>query len=98
MKNKKVKAKNLHGVQLLSSASVAGRVGEFSRKSTPYDIWSLSPPSSRQSGSSGDHHYPHVGAEELNSLSVLLPCKRKGGKLFLGACRIQDPSTFLMRT
>jgi hypothetical protein len=26
-----------------------------------------------------------VGAEELNGLSVLLPCKRKGGKLYLGA-------------
>jgi hypothetical protein len=26
-----------------------------------------------------------VGAEELNGLSVLLPCKRKGGKLHLGA-------------
>ena len=26
-----------------------------------------------------------VGAEELNGLSVLLPCKRKGGRLYLGA-------------
>lgn len=26
-----------------------------------------------------------VGAEELNSLSVLLPRKRKGGKLYVGA-------------
>jgi hypothetical protein len=26
-----------------------------------------------------------VGAEELNGLSVLLPRKRKGGKLYLGA-------------
>lgn len=75
-----VKAKNLQGIQVLSSASASGRVGELSRKSTAYDIWSLSPPSS----SSGDrHHQPHVGAEELNGLSVLLPRKRKGGKLFL---------------
>ena len=28
-----------------------------------------------------------VGAEELNGLSVLLPRKRKGGKLYLGAFR-----------
>ena len=28
-----------------------------------------------------------VGAEELNGLSVLLPRKRKGGKLYLGASR-----------
>ncbi|KAH8980788.1 hypothetical protein EDB92DRAFT_1899627 [Lactarius akahatsu] len=74
-----VKAKNLQGIQVLSSAGVSGRVGELSRKSTAYDIWSLSPPSS----SSGDRHQPHVGAEELNGLSVLLPRKQKGGKLFL---------------
>jgi hypothetical protein len=30
-------------------------------------------------------HVGHVGAEELNNLSVLLPCKRKGGQLYLGA-------------
>ncbi|KAH9041751.1 hypothetical protein EDB85DRAFT_1920237 [Lactarius pseudohatsudake] len=71
-----VKAKNLQGIQVLSSDSVSGRVGELSRKSTAYDIWSLSPPSSSS-------HQPHVGAEELNGLSVLLPRKRKGGKLFL---------------
>jgi hypothetical protein len=29
-----------------------------------------------------------VGAEELNGLSVLLPSKRKGGKLYLGALRV----------
>ncbi|KAH9030070.1 hypothetical protein EDB84DRAFT_1495108, partial [Lactarius hengduanensis] len=79
-----VKAKNLQGIQVLSSDSVSGRVGELSRKSTAYDIWSLSPPSS----SSGDRHQPHVGAEELNGLSVLLPRKRNGGKLFLGACAL----------
>ncbi|KAH9162272.1 hypothetical protein EDB89DRAFT_2026490 [Lactarius sanguifluus] len=39
---------------------------------------------SRKSTAGGDrHHQPHVGAEELNGLSVLLPRKRKGGKLFL---------------
>jgi hypothetical protein len=27
-----------------------------------------------------------VNAEELGSLSVLLPCKRKGGKHYLGTC------------
>lgn len=80
-----VKEKNLQGVQVLSSSSVVGRVGELSRKTTAYDIWSLSPPSSssRQSATIGDSHHPHVCAEELNGLSVLLPRKRKGGKLFL---------------
>jgi hypothetical protein len=29
-----------------------------------------------------------VGAEELNGLSVLLPSKRKGGKLYLSALRV----------
>ncbi|KAH9961661.1 hypothetical protein BGW80DRAFT_1357404, partial [Lactifluus volemus] len=29
-----------------------------------------------------------VGAEELGNLSVLLPCKRKGGKYYLGACSL----------
>ncbi|KAH8990053.1 hypothetical protein EDB86DRAFT_3104228 [Lactarius hatsudake] len=71
-----VKAKNLQGIQVLSSASASGRVGELSRKSTPYDIWSLSPSADRRP-------QPHVGAEELNGLSVLLPRKRKCGKLFL---------------
>ncbi|KAI9445754.1 hypothetical protein BJY52DRAFT_1314975, partial [Lactarius psammicola] len=83
-----VKAKNLHGVQVLSPPnSVAGRVGDLSRKTTTYDIWSRLPPSSHQSQSQsgGDRHHLHVGAEELNGLSVLLPCKRKGGKLFLAS-------------
>ncbi|KAI9436317.1 hypothetical protein H4582DRAFT_1816817 [Lactarius indigo] len=82
-----VKAKNLQGIQVLSSPSIVGRVGELSRKSTAYDIWSRFSPSSSSSssrgGGSGDRHQPHVGAEELNGLSVLLPRKRKGGKLFL---------------
>ncbi|KAH9056787.1 hypothetical protein EDB87DRAFT_1566059 [Lactarius vividus] len=81
-----VRAKNLQGIQILSSPSVVGCVGDLSRKSTAYDIWSLSPPSSSSSSSrpsSGERHQPHVGAEELNGLSVLLPRKRKGGKLFL---------------
>ena len=87
-KKKQVKAKNLHGVRVSSSFSVAGRVGELSRKTTAYDIWSLAPPSSRPSGSIGDSQQLHVCAEELNGISVLLPRKRKGGKLFLGACGI----------
>ncbi|KAN0141054.1 hypothetical protein V8E53_000810 [Lactarius tabidus] len=80
-----VKSKNLQGVQVLSSSSVGGRVGELSRKTAAYDIWSLSPPSSssRESVSIGDSYHPQVCAEELNGLSVLLPRKRKGGKLFL---------------
>lgn len=80
-----VRAKNLQGIQVLSSpSSIVGRVGELSRKSIAYDIWSLSA-SSSSSASIGDSHHPHVCAEELNGLSVLLPRKRKDGKLFLGA-------------
>ncbi|KAF8262759.1 hypothetical protein EI94DRAFT_1687806 [Lactarius quietus] len=75
-----VKAKNLHGIQVLASSNVTGRVGELSRKTTAYDIWSQSPSSSRPSDDSQRHH---VCAEELHGLSVLLPRKRKGGKLFL---------------
>jgi hypothetical protein len=77
-------------------------VGELSRKTTAYDIWSLSPPSSssHRSANIGDSHHPQVCAEELNGLSVLLPRKRKGGKLFLGTYGMQDPSAcvVLMRT
>ncbi|KAH9007532.1 hypothetical protein EDB84DRAFT_1572793 [Lactarius hengduanensis] len=40
-------------------------------------------PSSSSHPSSGDRHQPHVGTEELNGLSVLLPRKRKGRRLFL---------------
>jgi hypothetical protein len=29
-------------------------------------------------------HVADVGAEELNGLSILLPSKRKGGKLYIG--------------
>lgn len=75
---------------MLSSSSAVGRVGNLSRKTATYDIWSLSPPSSRQNGSTGEPQHS-VCAEELNGLSVLLPRKRKGGKLFLGACGMNYP-------
>lgn len=65
------------------------------RKGTAYDVWVLDPASSSSGGASasGDQDgfggmgssSVGVGAEELNGLSVLLPRKRKGGKLYLGA-------------
>ncbi|KAH9961674.1 hypothetical protein BGW80DRAFT_1255783 [Lactifluus volemus] len=70
--------------------------------SAAYDIYALEPPlpavndengnndrcESVQEGSTAATAHVGVGvsAEELGSLSVLLPCKRKGGKRHLGAC------------
>ncbi|KAH9961040.1 hypothetical protein BC827DRAFT_1267790 [Russula dissimulans] len=81
-----VKARNL---QRLEISSRVGLVGDLHRKSIAYDVWALEPIGG------GDHQGddelgkgagpPVVGvsAEELNGLSVMLPCKRKGGKLYL---------------
>ncbi|KAF8496848.1 hypothetical protein F5888DRAFT_1614298 [Russula emetica] len=66
-----MKAKNLRDLEI-NSSRVGGLVGDLMRKGTAYDVWSLDPdPAVSGVG---------VGAEELNGLSVLLPCKRKGGK------------------
>ncbi|KAI0296850.1 hypothetical protein BC826DRAFT_907982, partial [Russula brevipes] len=67
-----VKAKGLQGLEI---SSRIGLVGDLMRKSTAYDLWALEPRVTAV----------HVGvsAEELGSLSVLLPRKRKGGKLYL---------------
>ncbi|KAI0294280.1 hypothetical protein B0F90DRAFT_1757920 [Multifurca ochricompacta] len=81
----RVKAKNLHGVKILPKT---GLVGELSRKNTAYDTWAINPSHDHNASASAngdqsiDAEAP-VGAEELDSLSVLLPRKRKGGKLFL---------------
>jgi hypothetical protein len=90
-----IKAKNLRELEIGSSSRAReGLVGDLMRKGTAYDVWSLDPasPSSRPAGgdqegmiSSGD---VGVGAEELNGLSVLLPRKRKKGKLYLGTSRV----------
>jgi hypothetical protein len=78
-----------------------GLVGDLMRKNTGYDVWALEPAPASGSGSGNQDevaqplplpppppHAGHVCAEELNNLSVLLPCKRKGGKLYLGAYAI----------
>jgi len=90
-----VKAKNLHGLDV---AHRMGLVGDLIRKNAAFDMWALEPAvgeavQARASGSGIQSelggaegttaHVGHVGAEELNNLSVLLPCKRKGGKLYL---------------
>jgi hypothetical protein len=95
-----VKARNLRGVEISSSRK--GLVGDLLRKGTTYDLWTLDPAAVTVGGSGdrnddelGGSTSPlnaqlgvgvGVGAEELNGLSVLLPCKRKGGQLYLGAC------------
>ena len=91
-----MKAKSLHGLEV---SNRTGLVGDLVRKSAAYDVWALEPAVDRTqgSGSGGEDqgeakgtvaraHAGLVGAEELNNLSVLLPCKRRGGKLQLGAC------------
>ncbi|KAH9961159.1 hypothetical protein BGW80DRAFT_899607 [Lactifluus volemus] len=78
-----------------------GQVGDIHRKSTAYDIYALEPPPPLVDDESGNNNrregvqeggtaaMAHVGAgvsaEELGSLSVLLPCKRKGGKHYLAS-------------
>lgn len=86
-----MKARNLRGVEI-SSSRKEGLVGDLSRKGTAYDLWTLDPAAVGGSGDQNDGAIspldvqPGVGAEELNGLSVLLPCRRKGGQLYLGAC------------
>ncbi|KAH9961163.1 hypothetical protein BGW80DRAFT_1360319 [Lactifluus volemus] len=79
-------------------------VGDVHRKSTAYDTYTLEPPLpainhesenyNRRKGAQegGTAATAHVGvgvsAEELGNLSVLLPCKRKGGKHYLGTCSL----------
>ncbi|KAH9961156.1 hypothetical protein BGW80DRAFT_1255960 [Lactifluus volemus] len=77
-------------------------VGDIHRKRAAYDMYALEPPlppvddengnNDRREGvqEGGTAATAHVGvgvsAEELGNLSVLLPCKRKGGKHYPGAC------------
>ncbi|KAI9453737.1 hypothetical protein F5148DRAFT_1232209 [Russula earlei] len=90
-----VKARSLQRVEI--SSRMSGLVGDLHRKSTAYDLWALEPVvsggthASRDESESGDQDVPGgtaatlvaVGAEELRNLSVLLPCKRREGKLYL---------------
>ena len=103
-----VKAKNLRGLEINSSRT--GLVGDLLRKNTAYDLWTLDPAATNGGGAHGSGSVDqeevggatspsaatHVGvdAEELNHLSVLLPCKRKSGKLYLGASRGVNRSFF----
>jgi hypothetical protein len=100
-----VKAKSLNGLEVPSLRT--GLVGDFVRKNAAYDLWALEPPASvdgarggkggeiiggrTAEAEAGGGALVGVGAEELHNLSVLLPCKRKGGKLFLGACGDTHP-------
>ena len=83
------------------SSSRMGLVGDLllRKRSTAYDLWALEPTAAHASGNRGEDGRDELGggttataaahvdvcAEELSSLSVLLPCKRKGGKHYLGA-------------
>ncbi|KAI0255233.1 hypothetical protein BJV78DRAFT_1178490 [Lactifluus subvellereus] len=84
-----VKSKSLQGVNI---SSRLGLVGDLQRKSASYDLYALKP--TLDASGNGDHDHDNaeedaaaahvdVGAEELSSLSVLLPRKRKGGMLYL---------------
>jgi len=89
-----VKAKSLHGLDV---SRRVGLVGDFCRKGSTYDVWALEPaPGSAHASGSGSGsgsgavnqgelggQAGPVSAEELGGLSVLLPRKRKGGKLYL---------------
>lgn len=92
-----MKARNLRGLEI--NASRKGLVGDLLRKGTAYDLWALDPATVSRRGDDDDDDglglggaaslsdaQVGVGAEELNGLSVLLPCKRKGGQLYHGAC------------
>ena len=94
-----MKAKSLHGLDV---SHRTGLVGDLVRKSAVYDVWALEPAvgGARWSGSENQGevegtaagaHVGLVGVEELNNLSVLLPRKRKGGKLYLGAWTVARP-------
>ncbi len=94
-----MKPRNLRDLEI--DTSRVGLVGDLWRKSTAYDVWALDPATASGGGSgSGGGSWDQdelelelggvtssssVGAEELNGLSILLPSKRKGGKLYLGA-------------
>ena len=77
-------------------------MGDLVRKNAAYDVWALEPAVGGARGSGNETqgegegtaagaHMGLVGAEELNNLSVLLPRKRKGGKLYLGAWTVACP-------
>ena len=85
-----MKSRSLQGVNI---SSRLGLVGDLQRKTASYDLYALKPPLDPSGNSDHDNGeedttaaHVDVGAEELSSLSVLLPCKRKGGKLYLCAC------------
>ena len=86
-----MKSRSLQGVNI---SSRLGLVGDLQRKSATYDLYALKPTLDDASGNDDPDNaeedaaaaHVDVGAEELSSLSVLLPCKRKGGRLYLCAC------------
>ncbi|KAL5512013.1 hypothetical protein ACEPAH_5232 [Sanghuangporus vaninii] len=67
-----------------SQATTGQKLGSLSRKSGAYDVWSIPYPSPSSSMPDYDEMSgPAVGGEELLSMNVLLPRKKKGGKLYL---------------
>ncbi|KAL5490666.1 hypothetical protein ACEPAI_5500 [Sanghuangporus weigelae] len=82
-----IKPKHLSHLSLslpTSQATTAQKLGSLSRKSGVYDVWSIPHPSSSSSMPDYDEMSgPAVGGEELLSMNVLLPRKKKGGKLYL---------------
>ncbi|KAL5528878.1 hypothetical protein ACEPAG_4852 [Sanghuangporus baumii] len=82
-----IKPKHLSHLSLslpTSQATTAQKLGSLSRKSRAYDVWSIPHPSSSSSVPDYDEMSgPAVGGEELLNMNVLLPRKKKGGKLYL---------------
>ena len=82
-----------------SQATTTQKLGSLSRKSGSYDVWSLAHPSPFSSALDVDFDEsrgPAVGGEELLGMNVLLPRKKKGGKLYLGSSQIYPSITFLI--
>jgi hypothetical protein len=81
----------------LPSSSRSGKLGTLSKKGVTYDITSF-PSSASLSQDLQTQAAAPFGAEELDSLSCLLPRKKKGAKLFVGMFSfIKFCLTFLTR-
>ena len=82
-----------------SQATTTQKLGSLSRKSGSYDVWSLAHPSLSSSAPDvgfDESKGPAVGGEELLGMNVLLPRKKKGGKLYLGSSQIYLFISFLV--
>ena len=69
-----VKPKHLQNLKLdAPSLSKTAQIGSIERKQTSYDVWTL-----------GDEPSDTIGAEEMKTLTCLLPRKKKGTKFYAG--------------